>query len=206
MTNTLPGLTPQSGRRLLFSHTAFSWQGSWLVCSDQLGDLYLLDLTRNKSAQHYSYTPISKSFRFRIKCGSARSEVSGWVVCSCRFSLVYRAGQAVTALCCSITRPSEVLVGLTDHSVLCIDVGMCVCLLYPLSDLSPPPLSLSPDTGELVATLRGHAASVKSLSIHSSGRLLLAVSSRDCVLWDLDSFSRHRTLNGGQDVGIQDVS
>ena len=67
-------------------------------------------------------------------------------------------------------------------------------------------VSLSIDTGELVATLRGHAASVKSLSVHSSGRLLLAVSSRDCVLWDLDSFSRHRTLNGGQDVGVQDVS
>ena len=70
-----------------------------------------------------------------------------------------------------------------------------------------PSLSLSfTDTGELVATLTGHEASVKSLSIHSSGCLALAVSSRDCVLWDLDSFSRHRTLNGGQDVGVQDVS
>ena len=46
----------------------------------------------------------------------------------CRFSLVYRAGQAVTALCCSISRPSEVLVGLPDHSVLCVDLGMCVPL------------------------------------------------------------------------------
>ena len=61
------------------------------------------------------------------------------------------------------------------------------------------------DTGELVATLRGHEASVKSLSIHSSGRYLLAVSSLDCVLWDLDTFSRCKTLNGGQDVGVQDV-
>ena len=158
--------------------------------------------------------------------------ISCLVVCCCRFSLVYRAGQAVTALCCSISRPSEVFVGLPDHSVLCVDLGTCL-----LTDHTPrphPPIilvysfqfqslilliahytqetpymyvcTLSLDTGELVATLRGHATSVKSLSIHSSGRLLLAVSLRDCVLWDLDSFSRHRTLNGGQDVGVQDVS
>ena len=52
VTNTVPGQTPDSGRRLLFSHTAFGQQGSWLVCSDQLGDLYLLDLSRNKSVLH----------------------------------------------------------------------------------------------------------------------------------------------------------
>ena len=59
---------------------------------------------------------------------------------------------------------------------------------------------------EVVATLRGHEASVKSLSLHNSGRFCLAVSSRDAVLWDLDSFSRCRTLHGGQEVGVQDVS
>ena len=64
---------------------------------------------------------------------------------------------------------------------------------------------LYPDSGELVAGLRGHEASVKSISLHSSGRYALAVSSRDSVLWDLDSFARCRTLNGGQDVGVQEV-
>ena len=58
----------------------------------------------------------------------------------------------------------------------------------------------------MVATLRGHEASVKSLSLHNSGRFCLAVSSRDAVLWDLDSFARCRTLHGGQEVGVQDVS
>ncbi len=47
---------------------------------------------------------------------------------------------------------------------------------------------------------------MKSLSLDSTGRFVLAVSSRDCVLWDLDTFTRFRTLNGGQEVGIQDVS
>ena len=41
----------------------------------------------------------------------------------CRFRRAYRAGQAVTALGCCISRPSEVLVGLADHSVRCIDIG-----------------------------------------------------------------------------------
>ena len=57
-----------------------------------------------------------------------------------------------------------------------------------------------------MATLRGHEASVKSLSLHNSGRFCLAVSSRDAVLWDLDNFARCRTLHGGQEVGVQDVS
>ena len=61
------------------------------------------------------------------------------------------------------------------------------------------------DSHEQVACLKGHDASIKSFSLHSSGRLVLAVSSRDAVLWDLDCFARKRTLNGGQDVGVQDV-
>ena len=63
-----------------------------------------------------------------------------------------------------------------------------------------------PGSCELIATLDSHEASVSSLSLHSSGSLVLAVSSRDCVLWDLETFSRHKTLNGGQEVGVQDVS
>ena len=58
----------------------------------------------------------------------------------------------------------------------------------------------------MIASLSGHDASVSSISLHSSGRLALAVSSRDCVLWDLETFERHKTLNGGQEVGVQDVS
>ena len=65
---------------------------------------------------------------------------------------------------------------------------------------------LHTDTCQIAAVLRGHKASVKSLSLDSSGRFLLAVSSQDCVMWDLDSYVRCRTLNGGQEVGVQDVS
>lgn len=65
---------------------------------------------------------------------------------------------------------------------------------------------LYPESSQVVAILRGHEACVHSLSLHSSGRYVLAVSSRDSVLWDLDTFTRCRTLNGGEEVGVQDVS
>lgn len=65
---------------------------------------------------------------------------------------------------------------------------------------------ISLDACEVVANLRGHEACVHSISLHSSGRFALAVSSRDSVLWDLDTFTRCRTLNGGQEVGVQNVS
>ena len=77
--------------------------------------------------------------------------------------------------------------------------------VFPVVSLCFTSSLLCTDTCDLVATLRGHEASVKSLSLHSSGRFVLAVSSRDSVLWDLDSFARCRTLNGGQEVGVQDV-
>lgn len=48
---------------------------------------------------------------------------------------MYRGGQAVTALGCSITRPTEALVGLADHTVRCIALGEF------------PSLSPSPDHG-----------------------------------------------------------
>lgn len=41
-----------------------------------------------------------------------------------RFKLVVRGGHACTALCCSISRPSEVLLALADYSIRCVDVGM----------------------------------------------------------------------------------
>ena len=138
-----------------------------------------------------------------------------------RFKLVHKTGQACTALVACISRPNEVLVALADYSLKCIDTGeqkkllglqltvtLTGMLKYPSPSLSLSLPSLSPlstDSTDVVATLWGHEASVKSLSLHSSGRFALAVSSRDSVLWDLDSFARCRTLNGGQEVGVQDV-
>lgn len=100
-----------------------------------------------------------------------------------KFKLVMKAGHACTGLACCITRPTEILVALADYTVKCVDI----------------------DSGCTVAVLRGHEACVHSISLHSCGRFALAVSSRDSVLWDLNTFTRSRTLNGGEEVGVQDV-
>ena len=79
-----------------------------------------------------------------------------------------------------------------------------VLSVFPLYSIAF--LCSAPDTSQVVATLRGHESCVHSISLHSSGRYALAVSSRDSVLWDLETFTRCRTLNGGEEVGVQDVS
>ena len=40
-----------------------------------------------------------------------------------RFKLVGKLGQSITALACCIGRPNEILAGLADYSIKCIDVG-----------------------------------------------------------------------------------
>lgn len=54
--------------------------------------------------------------------------------------------------------------------------------------------------------MRGHEASVSSISVHASGRYAITTSSDTAQLWDLDTFQRKRKLNILQSVGIQKVS
>ena len=65
--------------------------------------------------------------------------------------------------------------------------------------------SLCAESGELLESLGEHSSSIKGLSLHPNGRYVLAVTACNAILWDLDTFSKCRTLNGGQDVGVQDV-
>ena len=53
--------------------------------------------------------------------------------------------------------------------------------------------------------MRGHDSSIHNISVHASGRYALTSSNSVAQLWDLDTFSRKRTLNGAQTVGIQQV-
>lgn len=53
--------------------------------------------------------------------------------------------------------------------------------------------------------MRGEDSSIHSISIHASGRYALTSANSVAQLWDLDTFSRKRTLNGAQTVGIQQV-
>ena len=53
--------------------------------------------------------------------------------------------------------------------------------------------------------MRGHASAIHQISVHGSGRYALSSSHDNSILWDLDTFTRKRTLNGAQIVGVQEV-
>ena len=61
------------------------------------------------------------------------------------------------------------------------------------------------ESNELVSWMKGHDSTVHCISIHASGRYALTSSNTVAQMWDLDTFSRKRTLNGAQTVGIQQV-
>jgi len=61
------------------------------------------------------------------------------------------------------------------------------------------------ESHELVSWMRGDESSIHSISVHASGRYALTSSNSVAQLWDLDTFSCKRTLNGAQTVGIQQV-
>ena len=61
------------------------------------------------------------------------------------------------------------------------------------------------ETHELVSWMKGQDSAIQSISIHASGRYAVTSSNSVAQLWDLDTFSRKRTLNGAQTVGIQQV-
>ncbi|KAL9974989.1 hypothetical protein ACROYT_G012102 [Oculina patagonica] len=100
-----------------------------------------------------------------------------------RFSLIHKTGTPCTAISFCLRRKNEVLVALADNSLRCYDT----------------------ESHELVSWMRGHDSAVHSISVHASGRYALTSSNSVAQLWDLDTFSRKRTLNGAQTVGIQQV-
>ena len=62
------------------------------------------------------------------------------------------------------------------------------------------------DSGQIIYSFGGHEASVKALSLHYNGQLLLVVTLLDSALWDVHSCRRVKTLSGGETVGVQNVS
>ncbi|XP_067054665.1 TBC1 domain family member 31-like isoform X2 [Acropora muricata] len=94
-----------------------------------------------------------------------------------------RTGTPCTAISFCLRRKNEVLVAFADNSLRCYDT----------------------ESHELVSWMRGEDSSIHSISIHASGRYALTSANSVAQLWDLDTFSRKRTLNGAQTVGIQQV-
>ena len=53
--------------------------------------------------------------------------------------------------------------------------------------------------------MKDHESSICSISVHASGRLALTTANEIAQIWDLDTFTKKKTLNGAQTVGIQQV-
>ena len=66
-------------------------------------------------------------------------------------------------------------------------------------------LYLPSESKELVSTLKGHSSAIHQISAHGSGRYAISSSHDISILWELDTFTRKRTLNGAQAVGVQQV-
>ena len=62
------------------------------------------------------------------------------------------------------------------------------------------------ESKDLLGWMKGHASSIRDISIHSSGRYALTPSHDVAQLWDLETFSRKRKLNIRENVGILKVS
>ena len=53
--------------------------------------------------------------------------------------------------------------------------------------------------------MKDHESSICSISVHASGRHALTTANEVAQIWDLDTFTKKKTLNGAQTVGIQQV-
>eukprot|EP00794_Sanderia_malayensis_P018697 gene18697-20585_t len=100
-----------------------------------------------------------------------------------RFSLIEKIGIPCTSIAFDLHQPNEVLVALSDYSLRCYNT----------------------EAKELVSTMRGHSSAIHQISVHGSGRHCISSSHDISICWDLDTFTRKRTLNGAQVVGVQEV-
>ena len=86
----------------------------------------------------------------------------------------------------------------TDH--LCVLYATIISMYF--GHCYKPPI----DSGQIISSFGSHEASVKALSLHYNGQLLLVVTLLDSVLWDVHSCRMVKTLSGGETVGVQNVS
>lgn len=81
-------------------------------------------------------------------------------------------------------------------------------LFFLLTTFQLPAISVQyflAESKELVSNMHGHSSSVHRISVHGSGRYAISTSQDTSILWDLDTFTRKRTLNGAETVGVQEV-
>lgn len=100
-----------------------------------------------------------------------------------KLSLVVNVGTSASAIEWNNYRYNEFIVALTNNELRCYNAL----------------------TKDLVSVMKGHSSGVHSISVHGSGRYALSSSFSNTILWDLNTFTKRRTLNGAQEVGVQNV-
>ena len=59
-----------------------------------------------------------------------------------------------------------------------------------------------PESAKLLGTLKGHRSHIHSISVHPSGGSILTCSQESSLLFDMQTFTRKRSLNGASVVGL----
>ena len=90
-----------------------------------------------------------------------------------RFSLLSREGKAGTSVAFGVS--NEVYAAFTDNVIRVYDK----------------------DTGDLLATLKGHRSRITHIEVGPGGLSLLSTSADAVFLWDAKGTYRRRSLNGG---------
>uniref|UniRef100_T2M8A5 TBC1 domain family member 31 n=1 Tax=Hydra vulgaris TaxID=6087 RepID=T2M8A5_HYDVU len=99
------------------------------------------------------------------------------------FTLVCKTGIPLTNIVWNASRINEVLIGLSNYELRCYNVV----------------------TKALVSIMKGHTSTIHSISIRRCGRYALSSSFDTTILWDLNTYTKSRTLIGAQEVGVQQV-
>ncbi|XP_065676160.1 TBC1 domain family member 31-like [Hydra vulgaris] len=99
------------------------------------------------------------------------------------FTLVCKTGIPLTNIVWNASRVNEVLIGLSNYELRCYNVV----------------------TKALVNIMKGHTSTIHSISIHGCGTYALSSSFDTTILWDLNTYTKCRTLVGAQEVGVQQV-
>ncbi|TPX37151.1 hypothetical protein SmJEL517_g01058 [Synchytrium microbalum] len=99
-----------------------------------------------------------------------------------KWSLVARTGVSGTCASFNNQRRRELLVGLSDCSIICFNT----------------------ESGQLVAKLPTHHMSEPThISTHPTQPLAITTSDTEAILWETETFTRRRVLMGAASVGVQ---
>ena len=116
-----------------------------------------------------------------VCAASQQGQVFALFVAENRWECVKNVGISPVSIAASPSRSGEFLLGFSDGSVRCVDVGLGA-------------------GAAVVCTLGGHKGPVAHVAVHRDGEYALSASSEAVILWSTRTWQRVRVLGGG--VGV----